>query len=113
MGHPVQSAVGPRMRGRIVRSMLGVLALFFATGHGAAQAAVWISHGPEGGAVSALVVDPTSPSTLYAGTTSGVFKTTTGGTRWAPVNSALTSFVQAFAIDPTSPSTLYAGTTSG
>src|SRR5262249_20887124 len=36
------------------------------------------------GAVTALALDPANPSVLYAGTeSSGVFKTTDGGTAWA------------------------------
>src|SRR5690242_14220385 len=31
----------------------------------------WINQGPEGGKVGALAVDPTSPSTVYAGTDGG------------------------------------------
>src|SRR5205814_8377766 len=42
----------------------------------------WSSHGPEGGFVSALSVDPTDPATVYAGTQDGgVFKTDDGGRR--------------------------------
>src|SRR5207249_4346880 len=32
---------------------------------------VWTSNGPEGGIVSALAVDPVTPTTLYAGTGGG------------------------------------------
>src|SRR3989442_886872 len=40
----------------------------------------WVSHGPEGGTVTALAVDSASPSTAYAGTFGGGgFKTTKGG----------------------------------
>jgi hypothetical protein len=35
---------------------------------------VWTSHGPEGVSVSALAIDPSTPTTLYAGTDNGVFK---------------------------------------
>jgi hypothetical protein len=30
--------------------------------------AQWISHGPEGGTIKALAIDPQTPSKLYAGT---------------------------------------------
>jgi hypothetical protein len=40
---------------------------------------VWTSHGPYGGDVSALAIDPTTPSTLYAGSDAGVFKSTESG----------------------------------
>ena len=62
--------------------------------------------------VSALALDPTTPTTLYAGTSDGVFKTTDGGTSWSPVNTGLavlSTTVRALALDPTTPTTLYAG----
>ena len=66
----------------------------------------------------ALALDPTTPTTLYAGTDGGgVFKTTDGGASWSPVNTGLTCGrslspcnVSALALDPTTPTTLYAGT---
>src|SRR5439155_1757938 len=52
----------------------------------------WVSHGPEGGTVTALAVDSASPSTVYAGTFGGgVFKTTDGGGSWSAVNTGLPS----------------------
>src|SRR3989442_1266303 len=43
----------------------------------------WVSHGPEGGTMTALGVDSASPSTAYAGTVGGGgLKTTDGGGRW-------------------------------
>jgi hypothetical protein len=72
---------------------------------------VWTSLGPGGGIVSALAIDPTTPTTLYAGTFgSGVFKSTTGGSAWRAVNTGLTNTrVRTLAITPTTPTTLYAG----
>ena len=40
--------------------------------------------------VPALALDPTTPTTLYAGTDDGVFKSTDGGGSWSPVNTGLT-----------------------
>src|SRR5438477_10530431 len=63
--------------------------------------------------VNFLVVDPSAPSTLYAGTGGGVFKTTDGGASWTAINTGLTSAfltVYALAVDPSKPGTLYAGT---
>ena len=64
--------------------------------------------------VSALAIDPTTPSTLYAGTGGGgVFQSTNSGGSWSAVNTGLSGNaldVNALAIDPTTPSTLYAGT---
>jgi photosystem II stability/assembly factor-like uncharacterized protein len=54
--------------------------------------------------VQALVIDPSTPSTLYAGTYGdGVFKTIDGGGSWAASNTGLPGpglFVQELAIDP-------------
>ena len=65
--------------------------------------------------VRSLALDPTTPSTLYAGTYGGgVFKTTDGGGNWTAVNTGLTTLsIFALALDPTTPSTLYAGTYGG
>src|SRR5262249_34058955 len=68
------------------------------------------------GCVSAIVIDPKTPSTLYASSgdpRTGVVKSTDGGTNWTAVNAGLpasTSWTPiALAIDPQTPSTLYAG----
>ena len=76
---------------------------------------VWTTNGPEGGDIRALAIDPSSPATLYAATSSGgVFKSINGGGRWAPMNAGLTNtFVGSLVIDPSTPRTLYAGTTEG
>jgi hypothetical protein len=39
--------------------------------------------------VSALAVDPAAPTTLYAGTRNGVFKSTNGGESWEAVHTGL------------------------
>ena len=44
---------------------------------------------PGGGRVLSLAVDPVTPATLYAGHQFGMFKTTTGGTSWSPINTGL------------------------
>ncbi|HEU4768614.1 MAG TPA: SBBP repeat-containing protein, partial [Pyrinomonadaceae bacterium] len=63
------------------------------------------------GAVNTLAVHPTLPSTLYAGTGSGVFKSTNGGrTRTAMNNGLLDTRVSVLVIDPQTPSTLYVTT---
>ncbi|MBE0684838.1 MAG: hypothetical protein IH585_02450 [Anaerolineaceae bacterium] len=62
--------------------------------------------------VITLVIDPTAPTTLYAGTeTQGVFKSIDGGFNWVPSNTGLINLrIVSLAIDPIQPSTLYAGT---
>ena len=62
--------------------------------------------------VTSLVVDPMSPSTVYAGTEGGVLKSTDGGATWA--RAGLTDNpVFTLAIDPGVPSLLYALTSTG
>ena len=84
---------------------------------GVASAGVltWTTHGPEGGIIYALAIDPTAPATLYAGTDSnGVCKSINGGASWTAVNAGLTNTtVLALAINPSAPATLYAGTFGG
>jgi len=42
--------------------------------------------------VRALAIDPDTPTTLYAGTGGGVFKSTNGGANWSAVNTGLTTY---------------------
>ena len=94
--------------------LIGLLTLFTTSQAGLVSAGtnVWTSNGPEGGNINALAIDPTTPTTLYAGTDGGgVFKSTNGGGNWGAVNTGLTAtYVSALAIDPETPTTLYAGT---
>jgi hypothetical protein len=55
-----------------------------------------------------VVTDPTTPSTLYAGTNSaGVFKSTDGGEYWSAASTGIGSVpVGELVIDPTNPLTL-------
>ncbi|MBI3801823.1 MAG: hypothetical protein HY268_33240, partial [Deltaproteobacteria bacterium] len=80
---------------------------------GSAQAGInqWTSYGPRAGSISALAIDPTTPSTLYAGG-SDVYKSTDGGEHWTATDLTNTG-IGALAIDPTSSSTLYAGIIGG
>ena len=72
---------------------------------------VWTSLGPEGGRITALAVDPSHTSVLYAGTFDGhgLFKTTDGGANWSAVNTglAIPEAVEAITVD--SQGTVYAG----
>ncbi|HWS86861.1 MAG TPA: FG-GAP-like repeat-containing protein [Pyrinomonadaceae bacterium] len=65
--------------------------------------------------VNAILVDPSSPSTVYAATTGyGVYKSTDGGTNWAPSNAGLANRgVLALAARPGSPGAVLAGTVAG
>ncbi|MEP6800432.1 MAG: hypothetical protein ABJC07_00740 [Acidobacteriota bacterium] len=76
----------------------------------------WTSIGPygPGGNIRTLAVDPQTPTTLYAGTDGGVFKSQDGGISWGAINNGMTGFtVYALAIDQTATGTLYAGTNAG
>src|SRR5712692_4089193 len=97
------------------------LTVFAVTGLFAKQAALaqrqWEPLGPftvDGWYVLSIAVDPSSPSTVFAGTKGldgicGIFKSSDGGLTWAVVNiisSPTTEFgVVALAIDPLLPST--------
>jgi PKD repeat protein/photosystem II stability/assembly factor-like uncharacterized protein len=75
---------------------------------------VWTGIGPGGERVYALAIDPATPTTLYAGTENGVFKSANGGENWGKVNTGLTNTsVFSLAIDPATPTTLYAATPGG
>ena len=76
-----------------------------------AQTGVWATAGPLGGNVYCLVADPGNPSTLYAGTSQGVFRSDDRGGTWRISGVGIPATrVQTIAIDPTATSTLYAGT---
>lgn len=84
---------------------------------GTAQAATasWTSHGPYGGRITALLVDPTTPGTVYAATSEGkaIFKSTDGALSWLQSSDGLTPRAKAqvlsLALDPSDADTLYAG----
>lgn len=59
--------------------------------------------------ITSLIVHPTQPSTIYAGTGSGVFKSTNGGSSWTAMNNGLTDTrVITLLMDSTNPSIFYA-----
>src|SRR5262249_23661353 len=63
-------------------------------------------------AVSGPVINPIDPSTLYVGTSAGLFKSTDAGASWSAANVGLPDrvSVDALAVDPVTPTTVYAGT---
>jgi tetratricopeptide (TPR) repeat protein/photosystem II stability/assembly factor-like uncharacterized protein len=65
--------------------------------------------------VTAIVVDPTDPGVIYAGTeNAGVYKSIDGGLSWQPAHSGLErANISTLIIDPREPSTLYAGVAPG
>ena len=67
--------------------------------------------GVEGGPITALVMDPTDPAILYAGTDVGLFKSADGAESWTQLS--VEPGVSMIAVDPGSPSTVYVITTDG
>ena len=70
------------------------------------------------GHIFALALDPANPSTLYAGTSQGVYQSTNAGTSWTLTSTGLVTssvgpYVQAIAVSPVPPITFYAGTSVG
>ncbi len=79
--------------------------------------AAWSELGPGnvGGRTRAIVIDPVTPSTMYAGGVGGgVWKTVNSGASWTPVSDTMANIaVVSLAMDPTNPAILYAGTGEG
>ncbi len=64
-----------------------------------------------------ITQDPVTASTIYAGTSSGVYKSLDHGVNWTATGSGSATTIpmvtNAVAIDPSTPSTIYAATNSG
>jgi hypothetical protein len=74
----------------------------------------WTAGGLAGVAVACMAIDPSSPETIYAGTSLGVFRSADGGTVWTTGLGPLTGKnVRSLAVDPSQPGTLFAGTSDG
>ncbi len=85
--------------------------LFLAAAVSPGQPGPWIATGPSGGSVYCLAPDPTNPTTLYAGTAHGLYKSLDGGETWTLSSAGLPNErVQTIAVDPTDSQTLYLGT---
>ncbi len=67
--------------------------------------------GPDGGSITALVINPQNSLEIYAGTFGGgVYKSVNGGESWQGASLGLVDgYIQSLAIDPQTPTTLYAG----
>jgi photosystem II stability/assembly factor-like uncharacterized protein len=82
----------------------------------ASNLGTWDFLGPDnlGGKIQALVIDPSDPSTFYAATSGGVWKTTDDGASWTPVSdSFLSQTTTCLAMDPSNPAVLYSCTGAG
>jgi photosystem II stability/assembly factor-like uncharacterized protein len=63
--------------------------------------------------IHALVINPATPTTLYAGTTVGLYRSTDGGANWS-ASSGLGGFsIESLVIAASSPATGYASTATG
>lgn len=72
------------------------------------------SGSPVGMHVTGIVVDPSTPTNIFAGTTTGVLKTTNSGVLWSAANSGLTNLnIRTIVMDPTNSQVLYVGTSTG
>ena len=54
-----------------------------------AGSGIWTSTGPYGGLTYDLVIDPATPSNLYATSRGGVFRSSDGGTSWQRAQSGI------------------------
>jgi len=74
----------------------------------------WVSVGPVniGGRIADVACHPTDPAVVYLGTASGgVWKTTNGGTSWAPLfDEESTLSIGCVTLDPSDPDVVYVGT---
>jgi len=75
---------------------------------------LWVSNGLEGKVIYAIAIDPSRPTTLYAGSKDGVSKSLDGGLSWQSAGSGLPqATVWALGIDYSNPGTLGTGTEEG
>ena len=85
--------------------VLGCLAGLF-DGSAAAEVTSWTSRGLQGRSISSLVVDPGTPSRIYAAAgADGIYRSADGGETWVRLDLAP---VEKLEVDPRDPRTLYA-----
>jgi virginiamycin B lyase len=99
------------MRGSIARWSAVVITLLVAI-PALAVSNVWHSIGPESEPnVHSLLIDPGSPTTIYAGAVGAIWRTEDAGKNWTHADTPETSLceIRGLAVDPGHPSTLYAG----
>lgn len=92
-------------------AMLVFLTASFTMGPNAALAGVnrWTTHGPEGGWVHGVTVDPTNPRRLYATAEGGTFVSDSGGDRWSRTGPTLDfTSTTSLVVDPHDPDNLFA-----
>ncbi len=103
------------MREKATIRFAAVTVCLVALASGAAEAGIdeWTPSDPVDGPgeVRTVVIDPQTPTTLYATTSAGLFRSTDSGGHWSAANDG--SPVHALAIDPLNPATLYAAQVGG
>ncbi len=90
--------------------IIAALPLLFATLLAWAGPADWTGQGPFGGRVTRVIVDPASPSRLYATTGNGFFRSVDGGLSWQRAETGLlqgTPLAAVIALDPNVPGALW------
>jgi photosystem II stability/assembly factor-like uncharacterized protein len=94
-----------------VKTLLIILGCFLlpsATTAIVASENAWTGFGPFGGAINGIVIDPGNPSTIYAATEIGLFKTVNSGAEWRILDSYnIGRSVGSITLDPQNPSVIY------
>ena len=106
------------MKKRILGEMIFLISLTafvaFSSGHSLAGENRSTQPGLEEETSSVIVVDPVDNQTLYAGTPSGLFKSTDEGLNWLPINDGLLNKnILTVVINPVNTNILYCGTQRG
>jgi photosystem II stability/assembly factor-like uncharacterized protein len=81
----------------------------------AVPAAFWQAIGPSGGGGAVVVTDPTAAATLYATSTTRIWKSVDGAKTWAAADTGIapSAGLGAVTVDPSTPSTLYVVSQNG
>jgi CARDB len=97
-----------------VRAMKGAGSVFNAGGISPGSW-TWLGPGNIGGRIRSIVIHPTNPNQMWAGSVSGgIWKTTNGGASWQPVDDFMANLaVSTLVMQPGNPSIMYAGTGEG
>ena len=109
MRHPRPE--GHRFRGYLFPTLVAPLLVAVAS---SGQASSWQPLGPYGGAVESIAIDPSQPSTLYAGVSGvGIFKSTDGASHWEKTWLRESTSYSAVAVSWADSDRVYAATLSG